>query len=508
MPHGIRLAGFRFAAVLLLSASSLSTQPSAPMSCPALRSLTGYEFSVASAELQPAAGNTPEFCRVLGQVQPDIRFEIALPTAWNKRLFTIGNGGYAGENLETPGRVNARNEALRKGFAFAQHNTGHDAAEEPLATFAVNSQKVLDYGFRAMHVTVETARKLTEAFYGAAPFRSYYDSCSTGGRQALIAAQRFPRDLDGIVCGAPVLDFTGTMLKYVSWAQATAAAPVPYAKLKLLSDRVYAQCDAKDGLQDGLIDDPRRCGFDPARDLPRCASTDAPDCFTEGEIRSLQNLYGDLVVKGKRLFPGWPVGAEVAGSNGRSGWDMWLVREKGPTIGFAFAESFFRYMAYPKKDPKLELTSFDFDRDPPRLDYIAKVLNATDTDLAPFRDRGGKLLMWYGWADQALNPMMGVEYYEAVVKRMGPSTKDFFRLFMMPGVFHCGGGVGCSSFDRLAAIMDWVERGKPPEGLVATRTEKGKLLRSRPLCAYPQVAKYKGSGSIDDAANFVCANPE
>ncbi len=478
------------------------------MSCSTLRSLTGYEFSIASAELQPAVGETPEFCRVLGLIPPEIRFEVALPTSWNKRLFTVGNGGFAGEDLENPGRVNARNQALRKGFAFAQQNTGHDAAGEPLATFAVHPQKLVDYGFRAMHVTVETAKKLAAAYYGVAPFRSYYDSCSTGGRQALIAAQRFSRDFDGIVCGAPVLDFTGTMSKYASWAQAMAVSPIPYDKLRLLSDRIYAHCDAKDGVADGLIEDPRRCGFNPAHDLPRCNSASDSGCFTEGEVRTLQNIYGDLVLNGKRVFPGWPVGAEVAGSNGRSGWDVWIVREKGPTISFGFAESFFRYMAFPKKDPNLALTQLDLAREAPRLQYIAKVLNATDTDLTEFRDRGGKLLMWHGWADPALNPLMGVEYYEAVMKRMGPSTKEFFRLFMMPGVFHCGGGVGCASFDHMAAIMDWVERGRPPEGLVASRAEKGKPLRTRPLCAYPLVARYKGSGSIDDAASFVCAKPD
>jgi feruloyl esterase len=260
-------------------------------------------------------------------------------------------------------------------------------------------------------------------------------------------------------------------------------------------------------LQDGLIDDPRRCGFQPAQHLPRCSGADATDCFTEGQIRTLEVIYGDLTVKGERAFPGWAVGAEIAGSNGRSGWDNWLVRESGPTIGTLFSESFFRFLAYPRKDPKLELSQVDFERDRPNLKGIHDILDATDTDLSAFRERGGKLMMWYGWADPALNPMMGVEYYEAVLKRMGPSTGAFFRLFMMPGVFHCAGGVGCSAFDRLAPVIDWVERGTAPESLLAARIEQGKTLRTRPLCPYPQVARYKGSGSIDEAANFACAAP-
>jgi feruloyl esterase len=483
--------------------------PARPQSaCPVLRALTGYEFSVVTAELQPAAGGVPEFCRVFGQVQPEVRFEVALPTSWNRRLYMTGNGGYAGENLESPGRMAGRDDALRRGFAYAHTNTGHDAGQEPLGTFAVNSQKLLDYAFRAMHVSAETAKKLARTYYGSAPQRSYYQGCSTGGRQALISAQRFPQDFDGIVCGAPVLDFSGTMLKYTSWVQALAAAPLPAAKLKPLADRVYAQCDAKDGLKDGLIDDPRRCGFQPARDLPKCTGADSPECFTEGQIRSLENIYGDLRIGGQRRFPGWPVGAEIAGSNGRSGWEGWIIRDGAPTTSLLFAETFFRYLAYPKKDPELQLKQFDFERDAPRLEWIRKVLDATDPDLAAFRERGGKLLMWYGWADPALNPLMGVEYYEAVARQMGPATQDFFRLFMLPGVFHCSGGVGCASFDRLTAIIDWVENGRAPDVLTASRVEQDKVLRTRPLCPYPQVAKYKGSGSIDDAANFVCANPD
>ncbi|MCX6633982.1 MAG: tannase/feruloyl esterase family alpha/beta hydrolase [Acidobacteria bacterium] len=498
----------RLAVACCLLVPVLAAQSSPQTQCSSLRALTGYEFSVVTAVLHPAAGNVPEFCRVVGQVQPEVRFEVSLPTFWNKRLLVAGNGGYAGEDLEAPGRIAGRNEALRKEFTFAQTNTGHDAGQEPLGTFAVSSQKLLDYAFRAVHVTAETAKKLAVAYYGSGPGRSYFQGCSTGGRQALISAQRFPRDFDGILAGAPVLDFSGTMLKYTSWVQALAAAPIPAAKLKLLADRVYAQCDTKDGLRDGLIDDPRRCGFQPSQHLPKCDGGDGPDCFTEGQIRSLETIYGDLVIRGQRVYPGWPVGAEIAGPNGRSGWDGWIVRDGAPTTAFLFAETFFRYLAFPKKDPSFQLKQLDFDRDAPRLEWIAQVLNATAPDLSRFRDRGGKLLMWFGWADPALNPLMGVEYYEAVVKKMGPATRDFFRLFMLPGVFHCAGGVGCDSFDRLAALIDWVEQGKAPDGLAASRMEKGKAVRTRPLCPYPQVAKYKGTGNIDDAASFACADPK
>jgi feruloyl esterase len=277
--------------------------------------------------------------------------------------------------------------------------------------------------------------------------------------------------------------------------------------MKLLADRVYSHCDAKDGVADGIIDDPTRCGFRPADHLTKCPGAEGADCFTEAQIRSLEAVYSDLEIKGHRPLPGLPVGAEVAASSGRSGWEPWLVREGQPTISQLFAQTFFAYLAFPKKDPKYELAQFDFERDASRLDWIRRVLDATDTDLSGFRDRGGKLLMWFGWADPALNPLMGVRYYEAVQQKMGPRTTDFFRLYMMPGVFHCAGGPGPDSFPRLAALIEWVEQGKAPDRLIAARMESGKAVRTRPLCVYPQVAKYTGSGSIDDATNFRCAEP-
>lgn len=475
--------------------------------CSSLRALTGYDYSVISAVLQPASGNVPEFCRVLGQVQPEIRFEVALPVSWNKRLLMIGNGGYAGENLDSPARRAMRDEATSAGWVFTQTNTGHDSELEPLGSFAVSSQKLLDYAFRGVHVTAETARKIAAAYYGSEPARSYFMGCSTGGRQALLSAQRFPQDFDGILAGAPVLDFVSTMVNYAAVVQAFDAAPVPASKLKLVADLVYGMCDEKDGLKDGLIDDPRRCNFQPSVHLPKCRDGNQPDCFTDGQLRTLETIYSDQKIGGKRVFPGWPVGAEIAGTDGNSGWQGWLLSGSRGAAYVSFGETFFQYLAFPRKDPDFRLRQFDFERDSPRLDWIRQVLNATDTDLSAFRDRGGKLLMWFGWADPALNPNMGVEYYESAVQKMGSGTRDFFRLFMMPGVFHCQGGVGCDSAPRLGALVDWVEQGRAPDRIVASRLASGKVVRSRPLCPYPEVAKYKGTGSSDEAVNFVCAAP-
>ncbi|MGH9720078.1 MAG: tannase/feruloyl esterase family alpha/beta hydrolase, partial [Bryobacteraceae bacterium] len=317
---------------------------------------------------------------------------------------------------------------------------------------------------------------------------------------------RYPADFDGLVVGAPALNNSANRLRSIATYQALAKAPIPAAKLKLLADRVYARCDDRDGLKDGLIDDPRRCDFKASRDVPVCPAGDAPGCFTADQIKVLETIYGDVVLNGKRTAPGFPVGAEIAGPNGASGWDGWIMRENGLSQSAVFAESALRFMIFPKPDPAYDLTRFNLERDAHLFDWIGKLMNATDPDLTRFRERGGKILMYFGWSDPALNPLMGVEYYESVLQRMGASTRDFFKLYMLPGVFHCSGGVGPACFDPLTNLIPWVEHGKAPDSIVASRLEGGKVLRTRPLCPYPQVAKYQGQGSIDDASNFRCSN--
>jgi feruloyl esterase len=430
----------------------------------------------------------------------------------------FGNGGYAGEALDTPGRVATALRALKRGFAVAQTDTGHSAAKEPEATFAVDRQKLLDWAFRSLHVTAEAGKMLARAYYGATPAKSYFEGCSTGGRQGLILAQRFPNDFDGIVVGAPVLNWTGSMMSAVRSSLTLKANPIASSKLPLLAEKIYAKCDAVDGVKDGLIDDPRRCDFKPSRDLPRCqggekagpsgqngeTAGETPDCFTSGQIAALETLASDVMSSGTRVFPGWPVGSEAAGPNGRSGWDQWIVRDNGPTLDTMFAENFFRYVLPARPDPQFDLSQFNIDRDRPKLETMHHILDATDTDLTRFRQHGGKILMFFGWADPALNPIMGIEYYEQVTAKMGRDTPNFFRLFMVPGMFHCGGGPGPSVVDWFSPLQTWVEKGEAPTTILGRRVDQGKVMRTRPLCVYPETAKYKGSGSIDEAASFTC----
>jgi len=474
--------------------------------CSALRSLTGYDVSIESAVLVPAQGDTPEFCQVRGLIQPEVRFEVALPTAWNGRLYMFGNGGFAGESLAAGGRVNVRNTAVRRGFATAQTNTGHDAAREPLATFATTPQKVLDYAFRAVHVTAVTAKSIIQTYFGSPASRAYFVGCSTGGRQGLIAAQRFPDDFDGIVVGAPVLDFTGVMTHAAVMHRALTAAPVTAEQVQLVAERVFATCDAVDGFQDGLVEDPRRCRFDVERDVPVCGVGGADSgCLPEPQAKAFQAVYADVMSGGALVFPGFPVGGEalVQTQGGRqTGWAPWIVSDKGPTISLAFAESFFKEMVSP--GAPLDWREFDPARDMEKLARIGTLLNATDPDLSRFRARGGRILMYYGWADPALNPLMGVNYYERMRQAMGGNADDFFRLFMMPGVLHCAGGNGPSEFDSITALVEWVERGTAPDRLIATQRVDGKPVRTRPLCVYPKVARHDGKGRPDDAASFTC----
>jgi feruloyl esterase len=477
--------------------------------CDHLRSLTGYDFSIDAAVVVAAQGDTPEFCLVQGLIAPEVRFEIGLPKDWNGRLYMFGNGGFAGESLTAGGRVAIRNAALRRGFATAQTNTGHDASREPLAAFASNPHKLVDYAYRAVHVTAMTAKTIVRSFYDAPASRSYFVGCSTGGRQGLISAQRFPDDFDGIVVGAPVLDFTGTMVHYVAINRALAAAPIPADRLSVLADKIYESCDASDGLADGLIDDPRGCRFDVAKAVPQCKTgTDTDGCLTEAQVKALAAVYGDVTSKGTRVMHGYPVGAEAlvpTPSGPRSGWVPWIVNDGQPTIAFRFMESFFKEMATP--GTPIDWRQFEPDNDLEKLSPIATLLNATNADLSRLRARGGKILMFFGWADPALNPLMGVSYYEQVRQTMGAGTSDFFRLFMMPGVLHCAGGVGPSAFDSITPLVEWVERGTAPDRLIASLQRDGKTIRTRPLCVYPAVAKFTAGGNKDDAASFVCTAP-
>ncbi len=500
------------------AASSLAgyrTAPTGPRkACEAMASFKADDVLTVQARIVPATADVPQHCRITGVIAPEVAFEIHLPERWNQRFYMTGNGGLAGDALDGP--VNAeRAAALVNGFVTARTNTGHDARKEPSGTFVLsNPQKAIDYAYRAVHVTAETAKKFATDYYGQPITFSYWNSCSNGGRQGLLEAQRYPDDFDGIVANAPWVDQTGFTLGAVWNQQAITATPLPTAKLQLVAAAAMAKCDAVDGLADGLIDDPRKCSFDPTRDVQACrADAAGADCLTAAEAGAIKKIYDGPASNGKGVFPGFMVGSEAVTTapNGTtaSGWMNAIVPAQpgAKPADFNLAEGVLKYLVLDPPQPNYDPLAFDFNRDTRLVERWSKLADAKDPDLSRFRKSGGKLIMTYGWADTILQPMMGVAYYEAVVARNGRDTADFARLFMMPGVAHCGGGIGPDRIDAVTAVIDWVEKGKAPDSLLASKVTSGTVVRTRPLCPYPQVARYTGQGSIDDASNFRCEAP-
>lgn len=487
------------------SASQYSKARIAPhLHCEALGHYSTRDLADINAVAVPASTGVPMHCRVTGMLAPEIAFEVSLPEHWNGRFYMIGNGGPAGESLEDPGRVAQRNAALAAGFAFAQTNTGHDARKEPGDSFVMsNPQKAIDYAYRAVNLTAVTAKGIIQAYYNRDIAYSYWNSCSNGGRQGLVEAQRYPQDFDGILANSPWVSQTGFTLGALWNQRALDAAPLTAAKLALVAKAVMARCDALDGLKDGQIDDPRLCTLDVKTDLPACtAGADHDTCLTAAQSETLVKIYGGPMSHGRQSFPGFMLGSE-------GGWMNLIVPSQpgGRAADFSLADGILRYLAHTPPQPGYDYRSFDFDRDTRMLDAWGQLANATNPDLSRFRSKGGKLIITYGWADPVLQPLVGVDYYEQAVVRNGPDTPQFFRLFMVPGMGHCSGGVATDRFDAVTALVDWVEKGKAPDSIRAARVVDKQEVRSRPLCPYPQVARYTGHGSIDDAANFRCAAP-
>jgi hypothetical protein len=503
-----------FANARTSTANYTVTDTSPQKACDSLGTFKSEGIVSIQARVVPATADTPQHCRVTGVITPEVAFEVHLPDRWNRRFYMTGNGGLAGDALDGPVGGD-RVAALTSGFVTARTNTGHDARKEPSGTFVLsNPQKAVDYAYRAVHVTAETAKKIANDYYGRPITFSYWNSCSNGGRQGLLEAQRYPDDFDGIVANAPWVDQTGFTIGAMWNQKAITEAPLPAAKLTLVAGAAMAKCDAVDGLKDGLIDDPRKCSFDPSRDVPACREgADAADCLTSAEAGAVKKIYSGPASNGKGFFPGFMVGSEAVNTapNGTtsSGWVGTIVPAQ-PTAkpaDFNLAEGVMRYLVLDPPQADYDFMKFNFDRDTSLVQRWSQLADAKDPDLSKFRSSGGKLIMTYGWADTILQPMMGVNYYEAVAAKHGRNTADFVRLFMMPGVAHCGGGIGPDRIDAVTAVIDWVEKNKSPDSLLASKVTNGSVVRTRPLCPYPQVARYKGQGSVDDAANFSCAAP-
>jgi len=522
------------ATVAAPTAARPSAVPGAPArACESLATLDLAQTTITLAQTVSTGSFTPPadkpiadlpaFCRVAGVIRPSadshIEFEVWMPAAgWNRRFQGVGNGGFAGSiSYDGLGR------AVAHGYAAASTDTGHQGS--PIdATWALgHPERIVDFGHRAIHEMTAKARAVVAAFYGEVPHRSYFASCSNGGRQALMEAQRYPADYDGIVSGAPAAAWTAFMAGFVWDTQAMAdpAAHVPPAKLPALERAVIAACDARDGVPDGVLASPTTCAFDPRTIV--CKGADSADCLTAPQAAALAKVYaGPRARDDKPIARGFPPGGET----GAGGWGLWITGEApGRSLQAIFASQFGANMVFDR--PDWDYRGFDFDRDVKVVDEkTAKVLNATDPDLGAFRQRGGKLILFHGWNDAALAAQATIDYFDAVRTRMGPGVTDsFVRLYLMPGLQHCFGGPGAhycggltvplgdSQHDFSAALERWVEEGVGPGTMIAVKPVDesnpggGAAAQTRPLCPYPQAAVFKGTGNPDDPANYRCAVP-
>lgn len=522
---------------LLLAAVAVAVAPAgaaAQVNCESLKDLKLPRANIVSAAVVPegpvgagAAGGgavAPARCVVEGVARPsldsEIRFEVWMPvTGWNGKYQQVGNGGWAG-SIPAASMV----EPLRRGYATAGTDDGHRGMD---ASWAIgHPEKLIDFGHRAVHVTSVHARAIVQAHFGKDPERSYFAGCSDGGREALMEAQRYPEDFDGIVAGAPANDWSHLFTGFVWNEQALLndpASAIPPEKLAAIQRAALEACDTLDGVQDGLIEDPRACRFDPG--VLTCKGGDAAGCLTAAQLSALKKIYdGPKNPRtGASIFPGYPPGTEDAAG----GWKAWITPAR-PAGGFQFffGNSYYGQAVFERKD--WDFKTLDFDKDVEFGNRKAGViLNSTNPDLRSFRARGGKLIQYHGWGDAAISAFSSINYYESVRAFLAAypdarsdasrPVQDFYRLFMVPGMGHCGGGTGPNRFgnqgtaaklpadperDVVAALERWVEKGVAPEKIIG----EGKGM-TRPLCVYPQVARYKGTGDPNDAANFECAVP-
>jgi feruloyl esterase len=472
----------------------------------AARAVTGGQFTpsgAAGADAPKAVTGLPPFCRVELTLTPssdsDIRSEVWMPlSGWNGRFQEVGNGAWAGSI-----QYGALADALKRGYAAASTDAGHTGTD---ASFAMgHPEKLKDFGYRAVHETAVQSKQTITNFFGMAPRMSYFNGCSGGGRMAFQEMQRFPADFDAILAGAPGYNRVNQSVQMLMNAKATLDNPasmIPASKYPVIHRAALDACDAQDGLKDGLISEPLSCRFDPG--VIQCGVgrtlSDPAGCLTAPQVEAARKIYAGVKnpKTGELIFPGLEPGSEL----------NWGGPAGGPEP-LALSTDLFKYVVF--KDPKWDFRKFDLARDYDAVHRIDSLdLSPTSPDIKAFVARGGKLLIYQGWGDMNVAPKSTVAYYENVVKTIGQKqADDSVRLFFAPGMAHCGGGEGPNVFDALNPLEEWREHGKAPASIVATHWTYSKLDRSRPLCPYPQVAKYIGGGAGDntDAAFFVCGAP-
>lgn len=475
-----------------------------------LRGVTDASVTIRSATVSITGAPTP-YCDVRGTIAPDDTVVMRLPVnGWTQRYVQTGCGGECGTSKISYTQASACTPIADGTIASATTDMGHQDHNDG-SWAAHNPRAQIDFAYRGVHVTSQVAKAIIAGFYGRSPVYSYFDGCSDGGREALMEAQRFPDDFDGIAAGAPANNMVVQNTFHHAWNVLTNRDKEGHYilladKLPLIHSAVLAACDGRDGLQDGLINDPRRCDFDPATLL--CTSgQDSSTCLSRAEAGVVRRLHdGAVDAHGHRLEPAiaheW--GSELE-------WTLFVPTAQGQKMGSEnFVLSFARYLGYPNRvDPGWQLSDLKFTIGSFwKTVQSSSYLSAMDPDLGRFHRGGGKLLLWHGWNDQHISPQGTLAYYDAMRKTMGRGTVDrFAKLYLLPGVAHCGGGEGPDTFDVLTPVMAWTESGEKPGKIIASKVTNGAATRTRPVYPYPTVARYDGTGSINDAANFVAHTP-
>lgn len=464
--------------------------------CASLATFKVQNVVITGAAPVPAGSRDVAHCRVLGRIDTEINFTALLPDRWNGNFFGGGAGGFAG-TVENQAQF-----SLNLGFATAGTDTGHQA-DGVDANWALNSpERRINFGHRAIHRMTEVVKAIVHVYYAGPPRHSYFYGCSNGGREALMEAQRYPGDYDGIVSCAPAMDITNITASFIRNTQLAfpdgqgSASIITSDVLALLESRVLDACDASDGTKDGLLSDPPACRFNVAS-LPACPNDRVgAACVTFAQRRAIQGIYSPTMSGGSVLYPGQPFGVE-------RGWQGWITNAgPSPSLQSAFGTQFFKYFVFSRGD--WDYRTYDFSRFPQETRASARDVNADNPDLSAFKARGGKLILNHGWADPAINPLRTIEYYERVLARDSKAA-TFVRLFMMPGVLHGVGGLGPDDVDWTTAIVDWVERGRAPDSLIARRLgPDGQPELSRPLCPHPQRAVYNRPGNVSDPESYQC----
>jgi feruloyl esterase len=440
------------------------------------------------------------FCRLEGIIGNEIGFELYLPANWNGRFLMSGNGGFAGAFQNS--LVNYVNE----GYAIASTNTGHTGSGIQADWALNNMERQLNFGHLAVHRTTAVAKSLITTAYCQPPSFNYFLGCSRGGGQALMEAQRYPDDYDGIVCGAPAFDWPAIGAKGISIAQKNYPDPknpnkpiLTNESLKLLQEIVCKQCDLADGLGDCILNEPNNCRID-FNQLPRCpGDTASASCFTGAQIETLKKIFEPLMVDNKLVYPAYPPGIEAA----EGGIDLWIAGTSAmlkPSLHHFFANGIFKFLIM--NDPRWDFRSYDFKNFDKETRYAASYLNATQANYVAFEKSRGKMILYHGWNDPALSAYATIQHYEEAMKQH-PNLPSFMRLFLLPGVLHCNGGPGADNVDYVRLIRNWVEKDQAPERVIFEKKDKGKTVMTRPVYPYPKVAVYDGKGDPNKESSFV-----